>query len=414
MIKARNEALNFLLSTITGNIETITQTLSNPFTVKPSFIEKVTNLTPSLITVYNLKTGRYVYINKALKSLLGYETEEWLKKGVKFVIKLVHPQDLTRILDENQKAIESDNPHQSRVIEFEYRIKNSSGSYRWLRTYGAVFDRDNSGNVKHVINISLDITTLKENEEKVHELRDSLDEKVHDISEHQQIEKQKDEFISIASHELKTPLTTIKSFTEILKMQFGKEEKALHYLNKMNAEIDRLTDLVNELLDVSKIKSGGLSLNKASVRIDKFIEEVVEDIQTTSTQHKIVNKNNLKIKIFVDKHRLYQVLINLISNAIKYSPKADKILISTAKKAGMVEFRIKDYGIGITQRDKKKIFDAFFQASTSIRQSYSGLGLGLHISKEIIHKHGGKISVDSKKGIGSTFRIHLPIKKDEK
>jgi two-component system, OmpR family, phosphate regulon sensor histidine kinase PhoR len=230
-----------------------------------------------------------------------------------------------------------------------------------------------------------------------------------DITQQKKLEKQKDEFISIASHELKTPLTTIKSFTEILKMQFQKEEKAQYYLGKMNREIDRLTGLVNELLDVSKIQSGGLTLSKDLIEINEFLKEFIEDIQAAYPNHKIIAQSIIKQYIAFDRHRIYEVLTNLVSNAIKYSPKSDKVILSTEERADKIIFKVKDFGIGITKRDKKRIFDPFFQAQTTIRQSYSGLGLGLHIAKEIVLKHGGEIGVTSKKGIGSIFRFSLPL-----
>ncbi len=493
-----------------------------------------------MVAVYNIQTGQYIYINNSLKPLLGYENHEWIDKGVMYVSSKIHPDDLAFIGEKNQQALkEADdriNSDSNPIIEFEYRIQHADGNYKWLKTYGTVFDRDELGQVKHVINISLDITNNKETEEKLINLADTLEKKVdertrelkkseqkyisifstltegialqdtngkilatnqsasrilnlsiaeieehsvdskkwgsyihedgslflpedfpcviaaktgkpqkhiimgilkkkgtawiivnsiplldnsgtpyaiassfEEITEQKELDKQKDEFISIASHELKTPLTTIKSFTEILKMKFSKEEKALQYLDKMNEEIDRLTSLVNELLDVSKIQAVGLTLNKESVQVDKFINEVTEDVQTTNTQHKILNKNKSQTKVLMDKYRIYQVLINLINNAIKYSPKSDKISVYTQEKPDRIIFCVKDSGIGISKRDKKKVFDAFFQASTTIRQSHSGLGLGLHIAKDIVTRHGGEISVYSKKGVGSIFKFYLPL-----
>lgn len=246
---------------------------------------------------------------------------------------------------------------------------------------------------------------LKDTKRQTYAVASSLQ----DITQQKKLEKQKDEFISIASHELKTPLTTVKSFTEILKMQFQKEEKAQHYLGKMNREIDRLTGLVNDLLDVSKIQSGGLILIKGPVELNEFLTEFIEDIQSAYPNHEITAKRLIKDTLSLDKQRIYEVLTNLVSNAVKYSPKSNKIILSTEKKGDKIIFKVKDFGIGITKRDKKKIFDPFFQAQTTIRQSHSGLGLGLHIAREIIIKHGGEITVTSRKGVGSVFRFSLPL-----
>ena len=134
-------------------------------------------------------------------------------------------------------------------------------------------------------------------------------------------------------------------------------------------------------------------------------------MQAITTTHKIIYKKGTKTgKVLIDRHRIYQVLMNLISNALKYSPKSNKVIVTADKKLNQIIFSVKDFGIGITKRDKNKVFNPFFQAKTTIRQSHSGLGLGLHIAREIINKHEGKISVYSKKGVGSLFKFSLPIK----
>src|SRR3989344_1009934 len=171
-----DQALSYLTASFSG--ESFRTSRS-----KASLLEQVTDLTPNLVAVYNIQTGRYIFINKSLKSLLGYEVDEWLEKGVKFVMSKVHPDDLFRLMQQNQKALDEDKKTKLRgkynpIIEFEYRIKHALGAYHWLKTYGAVFDRDESGNIKHVINISLDITSIKQTEEKLLRLTGTLEKKI--------------------------------------------------------------------------------------------------------------------------------------------------------------------------------------------------------------------------------------------
>jgi len=235
-------------------------------------------------------------------------------------------------------------------------------------------------------------------------------------AEREQIEERKDEFISMASHELKTPITTIKGYTQILN-QFLKQSKQSHdknllsYIYKMEQQLNRLTKLVNDLLDVSKIQSGKLQLQRQRFKVDKLVEEVIEDMQIIS-KHKIAFEKNGKIpKVWADRYHISEVLVNLISNAIKYSPRSDKIFIRTSSNGEEVTVSVQDFGIGISKQDKDRVFERFFQADTRIRQSFQGLGLGLYISAEIIRQHGGSMLLDSVKGSGSTFAFRLPTRR---
>lgn len=220
---------------------------------------------------------------------------------------------------------------------------------------------------------------------------------------------EKNEFISIASHELKTPVTSIKAYAQILQQYFSRDDKSNYYLIKMNAQVDRLTSLVNDLLDVSKIQSGKLKLVKEKVDITELVNDVSEQLQLNS-KHQIIVQAEPVPTVSADKDRLAQVLNNLLSNAIKYSPRSNKVVISISRDDKNLIVGVEDFGIGITQRDCARIFEPFFQASNRIRPSFSGLGLGLHICSEIINRHHGKIWVESQKGRGSKFSFTLPLK----
>lgn len=234
--------------------------------------------------------------------------------------------------------------------------------------------------------------------------------------ERKRLEERKDEFISMASHELKTPITTIKGYTQILNQllkdgsgSVAKYKRLLTFVGKMDEQLNRLTELVNDLLDVSKIQAGKLQLKKEKVDINDLTKDVVSDIQMISQNHQIIFKKNTdNSKVLADKHLIAEVLINLISNAIKYSPKADKVIVQTKKESGSLVVSVQDFGIGISEKDQAKIFERFFQASNKIRESFSGLGLGLYICSEIISRHKGTIWVNSIKGKGSTISFSLP------
>lgn len=231
---------------------------------------------------------------------------------------------------------------------------------------------------------------------------------INDITAQKELEKRKDDFISMASHELKTPLTSMSLYLSVLKARVGKSDlKTLKILNSVQNQTLRLSELVNDLLDVSKIQTGKLNFNYEVFRIDELALEVVTDLQNTTTQSIVLSKSSRTL-VYGDKFRIYQVLTNLITNAIKYS--SDKILVKITKDKNDVTLSVKDFGIGISIEQKNKIFDKLYQVTGNNEKTYPGLGMGLYISKEIIKRHHGKIWVESKKGSGSTFYFSLPVK----
>lgn len=238
---------------------------------------------------------------------------------------------------------------------------------------------------------------------------------VTDITDRKRLESQKDEFIGIASHELKTPVTSIKAYTQVLKYKFqqqGDLESATQ-LSKMDAQLNKLTNLIGDLLDVTKIEAGKLRFEKNMFDFDELVNEVTELMQLTTNRHKIILKCNTNQNIVGDRERTGQVLTNLISNAIKYSPRSKKICVTGSTDNNFVYVSVKDFGIGMSKVSQMKVFDRFYRVSGPNNQSFPGLGLGLYISAEIIKRLGGTIWVESTKGRGSTFSFSLPIIKEK-
>lgn len=219
----------------------------------------------------------------------------------------------------------------------------------------------------------------------------------------------RDNFISIASHELKTPVTSIKGFTQLLQKKVT-DNKTTHYLSRLDHQVTRLMGLINNLLDVSKIQRGKLDLNKETINVHALLQEIASDVHTMMMSHKIMIKCSKTLQVSVDRYRISQVIINLLTNAIKYSPSASTVVVTAKATKKELVILIQDFGIGIEEKNLHKIFEPFYQADNNVRQSFGGLGLGLHISKEIIQRHGGDISVTSTKGKGSVFRISLPLR----
>lgn len=223
----------------------------------------------------------------------------------------------------------------------------------------------------------------------------------------------RNEFISIASHELKTPVTSVKAYAQMLQRKFMKigDANSSENLRKMDEQLNKLSLLINDLLDVTKIEAGKLLLHEDFYDFDELILETVESIQHTIEQ-KIKVLGQTGRKVYGDKERTSQVLINFLSNAAKYSPGSKKIEVILKYGKDTVEVNVRDFGLGITKEKHSKVFERFYRASGPKGETFSGLGLGLYISKEIITRQRGKIWVASEVGKGSTFSFSLPIFKE--
>lgn len=234
-----------------------------------------------------------------------------------------------------------------------------------------------------------------------------------DITQQKLLEERKDDFINMASHELKTPLTSMKLYLHLLKMSINKRHdgKEQSIVERISDQTERLQKLVNDLLDVSRIQTGKLTFSKEQVRLDLMIEEIVEVLQSTTAKQELKILSKKPVVVFADKFRLYQVLTNLITNAIKYSGDGKEIEIACKKDTTTVLVSVKDFGIGITKEQQKKIFDRLYQAGDDRESTFPGFGMGLFITKEIIDRHKGKIWVESERGKGSTFFFSLPVEK---
>jgi signal transduction histidine kinase len=232
-----------------------------------------------------------------------------------------------------------------------------------------------------------------------------------DITDRKRLERQKDEFIATASHELKTPVTSLKAYGQVLQTVFNRkgDQYAVAQLAKMDAQINKLTGLIRDLLDIPNIQEDKLHFQVERFDFNELATEIVEELQRTTEQHNIVKEFAPSIIIRGDRERTGQVLTNLISNAIKYSPYADKVIVRTYLEKGMLTFSVQDFGIGIASDKQTQIFERFYRAEGKKQDTFPGLGLGLYISSEIIRRQNGEIWVDSVEGKGSTFFFNLPV-----
>jgi signal transduction histidine kinase/GAF domain-containing protein len=233
-----------------------------------------------------------------------------------------------------------------------------------------------------------------------------------DITALQELDRKKDEFLSVASHELRTPLTTIKGYTQLLAQTVNDlaSEERMTYLNAVLGEVDRMMGLISELLDVSRIETNRLQIDPQPIRWLEFIERRVSAFRVQNPQRRLNFSASLdETKLLVDPDRMRQVVDNLLSNAIKYSGETSDIDVHVEQTDGHMLTAVIDHGIGIPRDEIPKLFERFHRARNVSSRYYGGLGLGLYIAKAIIEAHQGLIAVDSEEGQGARFTIRLPM-----
>jgi signal transduction histidine kinase len=228
-----------------------------------------------------------------------------------------------------------------------------------------------------------------------------------DITKRRQLDELKKEFLATAAHELKTPITTLTLLSQLQIKKIRKNQPINPAeFDLIDGELDRLTRIINDILDDQRAETGKLNLRMEYVDLSSLINKVINQMMNLSPNHKLLLRKSVPIKVVADPDRIGQVLTNLITNAIKYSPVNTKIIISSKIVKNLAQVIVKDEGMGIPLEKQEKIFDRFYQIQES---KSTGFGLGLYISKQIIEHHRGKIKVDSKEGEGSTFSFSLPL-----
>lgn len=236
-----------------------------------------------------------------------------------------------------------------------------------------------------------------------------------DISERKALEQRKDAFIGMASHELKTPVTSLKGFLSLLQRMLAHSEnaKVQHYLTRMETQLEKLMTLINDLLDVSRIQTGQLVYREEPVAVDALVQDIMESVQETTQTHHLQLEGQIQAEVFGDRDRLGQVLTNLLTNAIKYSPNANTVIVHLSRDEKQVHIRVQDFGRGIAREHHHKIFERFYQIDDPEVKTYPGLGIGLAICHDIVTRHRGHLRVESEKGKGAIFHLSLPLFQQE-
>ncbi|WP_207420339.1 PAS domain-containing protein [Desertivirga brevis] len=321
--------------------------------------------------------GSLNYISKQWEKFSGMPVADGFDSGW---TKLLHEDDIPEVQKYYDKALRNREHYSGR-----FRLKSANNEYRWFLSVGLpVFDGETG-----FLGTLTDITE----QEREHQ--------------HSNLQlKKMDEFVSIASHELKTPLTSLKLYLQLLDKNKTAEQTT--FISRGLDQLKRLERLTSDLLDVSKISAGKLVYNIEEIDFAELIDDFVHTFRSWNVKHQVIVKNKSSVKLKGDRYRLEQVFANILSNAVKYSPGADRVEIDTYVQANYVITSIKDFGIGIADEDLARIFQRFYRVDATAMK-YEGLGLGLFIVSEILIRHSGDFWIESELGKGSTFFFKLPI-----
>jgi PAS domain S-box-containing protein len=325
--------------------------------------------------------GEIDYCNKRWEEYTGLTCPETSGAGW---LQVIHHDDIVKVLRSWKEALKLGRPY-----EVEYRIRKSTeNTHRW-NLVRALPIKDKTGTIIKWFGTCTD------------------------IEEQKQKNQRKDDFISMASHELKTPLTSIKGYVQLLEKTLNDHADspaiAKMFASKTNIQIDKLNTLIGDLLDVSRIQTGNLQYQMHDFELGNMINDVMESHMAGITTHQVEVKNELSGTWVGDKGRIEQVINNLVNNAVKYSPNGKKVIVEATQDDANIQISVLDFGLGIPQDQLDRVFERFYRVDNK-KSFIPGLGIGLYICAEIVKKHHGKLWAESEMGKYTRFFISLPRK----
>jgi two-component system phosphate regulon sensor histidine kinase PhoR len=329
------------------------------------------------LTWTNLPNGDVDYYNQQWYTYTGFNFEDTKKWGWQ---NIVHPDDLQVTAEKYQHSLKS-----GEIFDVENRYKRVDGVYRWHLSRALPL-RNDEGEIVFWVGTATDIEDQKQEMDR------------------------KDEFIGIASHELKTPLTSLKGYLQLVTT-YKKDDlpsPVKQYIAKANVALSKLQRLINDLLDVSKIQAGRLEYAMGTVNLSDLVDVCIENARHIYPANTFMKQDGHNFLIHGNAERLEQVLMNLLNNAVKYAQVNKNVIIKTTKHDNHIRVSVIDFGIGLSDDQMKRIFERFYRVEDK-KYMTSGLGMGLYISAEIIRNHQGKIGVKSELGQGAEFYFDLPL-----
>ena len=331
-----------------------------------------------------------IYCNKAFEELTGYNKEDILGRNCRFL----QGEETSQ---EGRYVIKDALIHNKACI-VELLNYRKDGSEFWNEVYISPII-NNEGKATHFIGVQNNIS-----ERKLKEINAELA-----VAYSEKLKKQKEEFISVASHELKTPITSLKASLQLLQKGKGNPATATteNLIEQANKSINKVSHLIDDLLNSNTMNEGQIALRPSHFILAEMIEACCDPVRAAG-KYKIRLEGDKSLAVKADADRINQVIDNMVNNAIKYAPESKEIKIEISKENEFARIAVIDKGKGIAPENQAKLFDRYYQAEPD-KMHNSGLGLGLYISTQIIKRHHGNIGVKSKPGSGSTFWFTLPL-----
>lgn len=357
------------------------------------------------------------YISEDIQEIAGYPASDFLGNCIRSLPSIVHEDDRVRVEEAVQAGVAGRQP-----FIVEYRLRCADGRIRWVYEKGQpVFDED--GAVRWLDGVLLDITDRKHAEAERERLlaaeraarAEAEAARAQLAAQNEELlhlDRLKDEFVALISHELRTPLTSILGYVDLMLEEdagsLGREHREFLEIVRRNA--DRLLNLVGDLLFVAQVDAGKLTLETALVDLGQLAADCVGAMRPRAHDRGVELRFRRRGSTAVegDPLRLAQLLDNLVSNAIKFTPEGGRVRVSVVGGRGGVELRVRDTGIGISKDEQARLFERFFRAEGATRLAIQGTGLGLTIAKAIAEAHCATIAVESTQGVGTEFRVRFP------
>jgi len=343
-----------------------------------------------------------VYFSDRNYTMLGYQPGEFEPNHLLWD-QMIHPEDRTKNYAQLRKHLKGETEH----YEIEYRIRNKQGNYQWILERGKIIDRDPNGRPLKIVGIHSDIASRKQMEESLRKALEKAEE----------ANRLKSAFLANMSHEIRTPMNGILGFSALLDRDDLTPDKRKLYIDVIKSSSKQLLNIVNDILDISKIASGQLTLLNEPFHLHSLLETVFKNYSEELLSKGLNDKLDLILSIppgstpviVADKYRIQQVLEHLINNAIKFTPEGT-IEFGYKEKDEVLEFFVRDTGIGIDADKHQLIFESFRQIDMSDARRYGGLGIGLSICHGLVTLMGGNIWLDSEPAKGSTFYFSIPLR----
>jgi PAS domain S-box-containing protein len=358
---------------------------------------------PAAVYIEDLDASSGFYFSPQIERLTGYSPDEWASEP-DFFSQVLHPEDRDRVLGAFAHAHETHEP-----LQIEYRVVAKDGRVIWIQDDAAVARDDDDGQPLYFQGFMVDITERRATAEQ----RDQLLERERAQNERlRSLDRMKDEFVALVSHELRTPLTSIRGYLELVLddvEQLSGEHRG--YLEIIDRNAERLVHLVSDLLLLAQADAGRLSFDWTDVELVPLVAQCVQAAQPAAEQAgvNVVFNSEPVEPVIGDPARIAQLVDNLISNAIKFTPAGGHVDVLVAASADSAVMEVRDTGFGIAAADQEQLFQRFFRTRSANDMAIAGTGLGLSIAKAIVDAHGGVISVESAEQRGTTFRVELPV-----